>query len=348
MQQQKPKQQFVPVVDKNQVPLMPTTPARASRWVKSGKATPFWKRGVFCVRLNVEPSDRKMQDVVVGVDPGAKKEAFTVKSRAYTFLNVQADSMTWVKNTVEQRRQMRRGRRYRHGPCRSSRYNRARGGIPPSTRARWGWKLRALNWLGKMFPVVKVVVEDIKATTKQWQKTWNRSFSPLEVGKTWFYSEIEKRWTLTTFSGWETKQMRDGLGIKKTGNKQSDRFEAHCVDSWVLANSQVPSRNRAPENKEVLHITPIRLHRRQLHRLQPEKGGIRKPYGGTRSLGFTRGSYVRHPKWGLAYVGGCFKDRISLHCLETGKRLTQNAKPADCQALTYASWRFRTARFSAA
>jgi hypothetical protein len=65
---------LVPVVDRNQNPLMPTTPSRARRWIKSGKATPFWKKGVFCVRLNVEPSDRQTQPVAVGVDPNSKKE----------------------------------------------------------------------------------------------------------------------------------------------------------------------------------------------------------------------------------------------------------------------------------
>jgi len=44
---------FVPVVDSALRPLMPTTPSRAKRWIKSGKATPLWKKGVFCVRLNV-------------------------------------------------------------------------------------------------------------------------------------------------------------------------------------------------------------------------------------------------------------------------------------------------------
>jgi hypothetical protein len=124
---------FVPVVDCNQQPLMPTTPARARRWIKSGKATPFWKKGVFCVRLNVEPSDRQTQPVAVGVDPGSKKEGWTVKSTAHTYLNIQADAVTWVKEHVEQRRQMRRARRYRKTPCRQPRFNRARGGIPPSS-----------------------------------------------------------------------------------------------------------------------------------------------------------------------------------------------------------------------
>ena len=52
---------FIPVVDIDQKPLMPTTPARACRWVISGKATPFWRKGIRCVRLNVEPSARNLR-----------------------------------------------------------------------------------------------------------------------------------------------------------------------------------------------------------------------------------------------------------------------------------------------
>ena len=69
---------FVPVVDVNQQPLMPTIPSRARRWIQTGKATPFWKKGVFCVRLNLAPSSRKTQKVVIGIDPGSKKEGYTV------------------------------------------------------------------------------------------------------------------------------------------------------------------------------------------------------------------------------------------------------------------------------
>ena len=50
---------FVPVVDVQQKPLMPTTPSRARRWIREGKATPFFRKGIFCVCLNAEPSARK-------------------------------------------------------------------------------------------------------------------------------------------------------------------------------------------------------------------------------------------------------------------------------------------------
>ena len=67
---------FVPVKSKDGEKLMPTTPARARKWMKSGKATPYWNNGIFCVRLNIEPSGRHKQEIAVGVDPGSKKEGF--------------------------------------------------------------------------------------------------------------------------------------------------------------------------------------------------------------------------------------------------------------------------------
>ncbi len=84
------------------------------------------------------------------------------------------------------------------------------------------------------------------------------------------------------------------------------------MDSWVLANWCVGG-HVLPENKSILKIVPIRFHRRQLHRFQPFVGGKRNRYGGTRSLGFKRGSLVRHKRYGMCYVGGSSKGRISLY-----------------------------------
>ena len=245
---------FVTVVDRNQQPVMPTTPARARRWIRRGKATPFWKGGVWCVRLNQEPSARATQPIAVGIDPGSKKEALVVKATAHTYLNIQADAVTWGKDAVATRSQMRRARRFRKTPCRQPRFNRARGGLPPSTKARWQWKLRLCRWLARLFAVSAFIVEDLKATTKG-KPRWDCSFSSLEVGKQWFYQELGKLAPIQTRAGWETKQLRDTLGLKKSKQKLAETFSAHCVDAWALAWAVVRGLS-TPENTRLLCLTP--------------------------------------------------------------------------------------------
>lgn len=287
-----------------------------------------------------ERESGETQPIALGIDPGSKKEGYTLQTEQHTLLNIQADAVTWVKDHVETRRQMRRTRRYRKTPYRANRKNRARGGIPPSTRARWGWKLRITRWLARYYPITTIVIEDIAAITVKGKRRWNQAFSPLEVGKHWCYAELEYIAPVQPVPSHYTKPLRQQAGLKKSQNKTSDRWDAHCVDSFVLASYAVGGPSK-PTNTHILYLTPLRFHRRQLHRLQPEKGGIRKPYGGTISLGLKRGSWIRHPKWGIAYVGGTTKGRISLHDMQTGKRLTQNVNVSDCQVLCTASWRVR-------
>ncbi len=333
---------FVPVVDQNQHSLMPTRPSRAKRWIRSGKATAFWKGGIFCVRLNVEPSARGVQSVAVGIDPGSKREGYSITSAAHTYLNIQAEARDGVKDAEEDSTRMRRIRRGRKTPCRQPRQNRkhSKRRLPPSTRARWQWKLRVATFLCTIFPVSVIVAEDVTAMTKKGKRRWNRSFSPLEVGKRWFYEEIRKLAPLQIMQGYETKAVRDQLGLKKTGKKLAEVWEAHCIDAWCLAFSAVGG-NPAPDNRQLVCIMPFVWHRRQLHRFQPEHGGKRKPYGGTLSQGLKRGTLVKHPRWGKATVGGTMDGRLSLHDPETNKRLTQTAKVMDCQMVKLLRWRTR-------
>jgi hypothetical protein len=132
----------------------------------------------------------------------------------------------------------------------------------------------------------------------------------------------------------------DALELKKSKQKLADTFSAHCLDRWVLANWYVGG-HLAVDNTAMLYLVPLHFHRRQLHRFQPEKGGVRMPYDGTLSLGFKREARVKHRRWGVCYVGGCLKGRLSLHHLQDGKRLCQNARPEDCLLLTLSSWRVR-------
>jgi len=333
---------FVPVIGSGGKPLMPCHPARAREFVRKGRAVRRFDRGLYYIRM-VDRADGETQPVAVGIDPGSKKEAFTVKSEAHTYLNIQADAVTWVPERVKTKREMRHGRRFRNTPYRECRPNRGvrKGWLPPSTKARWEWKLRICVWLSRYYPITVFVVEDIKARTKKGKRRWNRSFSPLEAGKGWFYDELRKVARVETYGGYETKALRDALGLRKTKDKMSGRFDAHCVDSWALANAEVGGHS-SPDHVGILYMVPFQFHRRQLHYLQPKKGGVRPPYGGTMSLGLKRGTWVKHPKYGVAYVGGCSNGRISLHSLRDGRRLCRNAKPGDCIVLTRCSWRAYT------
>jgi len=162
-----------------------------------------------------------------------------------------------------------------------------------------------------------------------------------------FYSKLSRIATLETRSGINTSEERQRLGLKKSKNKLSNKFDAHCVDSWVLANGYVGG-HATPDNTKLIEVIPLEFHRRQLHRLQHQAGHVRPRYGGTISAGFKRGSIVKHHKYKFCYVGGWqesptrkhpHRQLISLHCLTNGSRLTQNVLPTDCKFLCYNSWR---------
>ena len=169
--------------------------------------------------------------------------------------------------------------------------------------ARWSWKVRIVDFLRSLYPINCCVIEDITARTKKGVKRWNQSFSPLQVGKKWFYEQMEERfWFFDILKGWETKELRDRYNLHKLSNKLSSNFHAHCVDSWILATHAVGG--SYPKNKNVFCIAPISIARRKLHYERPKKGGIRTRYGGTNCKGIKKGTLVKHIKYGLARIYG--------------------------------------------
>lgn len=166
-ERQERMQKYVPVVGKTGKPLMPTTHQKANKLIAKGRAIRRFDRGIFYIQLT-DREDGYTQPMAVGIDPGSKKEALTIKSAAHTYLNVQADAVTWVSEAEETSTTMRRSRRSRKTPYRAYRPLRhsAKIELPPSTRARWGWKLRLCTWLARYYPIDQFVVEDIAAGTK--------------------------------------------------------------------------------------------------------------------------------------------------------------------------------------
>src|SRR5687768_3824111 len=98
-------QKYVPVLSCTGKRLMPTSNRKADQLIARGKAVRRFDRGLFYIQLT-EREDGYTQPIAVGVDPGSKKEAYTVKSAGHTYLNIQADAVTWVKEKVETRHTM--------------------------------------------------------------------------------------------------------------------------------------------------------------------------------------------------------------------------------------------------
>jgi hypothetical protein len=298
--------------------------------------------GVFYVQLTYaqEPTN---QPLVVGVDPGSKFEGYSVVGTQDTVVNLMVEAPTHVKDAMLTRRTMRRARRYRkwRRPPRNQNRLARRQRLPPSTCSRWEAKARVLAQLAQLMPLQVVVIEDVQAVTRPGNgRKWNAAFSPVQMGKQHLYALLTRRgFVVHLQEGWQTKALREQYGLKKTNSKAKAVFASHAVDAWVLAASLSGAPH--PTCHRLWYVVPARLHRRQLHRLQPAKGGRRPPYGGTRSLGWKRGTLVRHPRYGLCTVGGVdrAKGTVSLHAYRNNTRLTQRGRLDQCQRLTWMAWR---------
>jgi hypothetical protein len=333
----------VPVVDVRGIPLMPCTPPKARALLKAGKAHPKRnKLGLFYLQLTYE-QEPDNQALVIGIDPGSKFEGYSVVGNQGTVLNLMTEAPTHVKAAVQTRRTMRRARRFRKWRRQARNQNRLAGHmrLPPSTRSRWEAKARVVAHLCRILPLQAAVVEDVQAETHPGTgRKWNQTFSPVQMGKQNLYRLLTSMGLVVHLrKGWQTNALREHYHLKKIANKAQAVFASHAVDAWVLAASI--SGAQAPTCQRLWYLVPARLRRRQLHRLQPAKGGLRPPYGGTRALGLKRGTLVRHAGYGLCTVGGFDRSKgtVSLHAYRSNQRLTQGGRLSQCQWLTWVAWR---------
>jgi RRXRR protein len=317
--------QRVPVISVDNKPLMPTKASRAKRWIKEGKAIgKFNKLGMFYVQLTTEPSDEKIQEIVIGLDPGKMFSGVAVQSRKYTLqmLHLVLPFKT-IKKRMEQRSMMRRGRRGRRikrnlsfnkRNHRQARFDNRRGSkLPPSIRANKDLEYRTIALLCEIYPVKTIVIEEVEALG-------NKSFSPVMVGQGYQINRLSELANVTLKKGWETSNLRKYLGLHKEKSDKSLQIpETHAVDAVTLACSEfvkykswegtnthgaswIGKVNITESQFTILRRPPI--SRRQLHLMVPSKGGIRRKYGGTVTKhGFRKGDYVKATQGNKTYFG---------------------------------------------
>jgi len=328
----------VPVLSPDGQPLMPAKTSRIRRWLKLGKAKVVHNDlNIFCVQLAREPSGRDSQLIAVGIDPGKAYSGFGVQSaQATLFMAHLILPFQTVTDRMEQRRMMRRNRRYRKCRRRPARFNNRRfKKVPPSIKANRQLELRVLKELLAIYPIASIIYEVVKADG-------SKSFSPVMVGQYWMISQLEKLRPTAQKFGWETAQIRTQLGLEKQKTCKGEAVpQTHANDgialaasqfveylSWMSANahgaSWVGECQITTSPFAIVRRPPI--SRRQLHLMVPAKGGIRRKYGGTTTRHKLRkGDYVQAEMSGRVskgWVSGDTKNQISVSSIEW-KRLGQ-------------------------
>lgn len=320
-----PKKIRVPVLSPEGKPLMPTTSARARKWIESGKAKPVWNDlGIFCVQLLVEPSGTDTQPIAVGIDPGKLYSGVgVVSSKAVLFT---AHLILPFKRVISRKqaqkilRRARRGRRinrnipFAERAHRQKRFDNRRGNkLPPSIRANRQLELRIVRELLQLFPITEIVYEYVKAKG-------NKGFSPVMVGQKWMLEQLSIIAPTHKLEGWKTSKIRQQLSLAKNKNDKSVPDQTtHANDGIALAASRFmeyksfnTANSRGHHWVGSIELTDVpfkvisrpQLYRRQLHFENPSKEGFRKRKGGTVTpFGLRSGDLVEGVKAGKAYRG---------------------------------------------
>jgi hypothetical protein len=93
------------------------------------------------------------------------------------------------------------------------------------------------------------------------------------------------------YEGWETKEICENLGYRKTKVKSAEKFTSHCSDSLAIAVNTTLG-ERIPEGSFVVVDDTYRPKRRRLHDTQAAKGGIRASYSKGTVRGLRKGLLV--------------------------------------------------------
>jgi len=315
----------VPVLAPDGKPLMPTKASRVRKWIKEGKAKPIrTKLGIFAVQLTVEPSGRKKQPIVIGMDPGSKYTGIAVTTKGRVLCGFNLDLPDYIKERMDKRRERRRNRRYRKCRRRECRFlNRSGHKIAPSILAKKQLEMRIVKEMAKIYPVSGIAMEDVAFRHGREEK-YGGYFSHVEIGKSWLISELEKIAPVELFRGWETSVRRKELGLEKSRVKEERIPEAHVSDAIALCSLILKEIELTPFHFDI--VRRPKYSRRKLHLEQPAKRGIRRQYGGTTTpFIFRKGDYVearQGKKMVRGWVSGYTKKLISVSDFDW-KRLGQ-------------------------
>jgi hypothetical protein len=158
------------VLDKHKKPLMPCSEKRAWQLLTRRQAV-IHKRAPFTIRLKSRTvSESTVHPVRVKLAPGSKTTGFAALSSDKVLVLGELKHKTSIKDALDSRRSLRRGRRNRKTRYRPPRFlNRGgdkKGWLAPSLVARIQQTTNAVQKLRRLLPVTEVSTEHVKFDTQ--------------------------------------------------------------------------------------------------------------------------------------------------------------------------------------
>ena len=159
---------YIFVVDTNKQPLNPVHPARARKLLSHGKAAVL-KRFPFTIILKVAVSDPVRADLRIKLDPGSKTTGIAVvndQSGEVVFAAELSHRGHKIKESLDGRRAVRRGRRNRKTRYRKARWqnrrNKKEGWLAPSIQSRIANILTWVSRLARVCHITSISLELVK------------------------------------------------------------------------------------------------------------------------------------------------------------------------------------------
>jgi hypothetical protein len=174
------KKMNVFVVDTNKKPLIPCSPAKARKLLSQSKAAVF-RRYPFTVILNRAVTDTSHRHFRLKIDPGSKFTGLAILDGKRIIWAAELKHRGQViKNALESRRAVRRGRRNRNTRYRQPRFlnrTRPKGWLPPSLMSR---VFNIITWVKRLMLVCPISHISMELAKFDMQKMLNPEISGVE------------------------------------------------------------------------------------------------------------------------------------------------------------------------
>lgn len=153
---------LVKVIARDGTPLQPTNRhGKVRRLLDNNKAEVVCK-DPFTIRLLYEVESKRTQKVKIYFDTGGKYQGFAIIANGKVIHKGTIELRDGIPELLKQRRQYRRGRRYRNKRYRQPRFDnrkRDKGWLPPSVRSKYKHILNWIDKLTKYLPDYELTVE---------------------------------------------------------------------------------------------------------------------------------------------------------------------------------------------